>query len=396
MLAYLETAPYPRTLAYYAAGSASRTGSVSLPADYSSFAYTTGSAVAGTHRIFAWQASPLSYLGRAERVYDSSPDIASTLNAAPVALKLNASAAARPPDWQYTVRLDANGGKVGKAASASLKRAKGSALGALPTPTRTGHTFLGWYTGKTAGTRVTASTKVTGDATYYAHWKKGVCTVRLDANGGRMPAKTASSFRRTYGTALGALPAPARANCTFLGWYTAKSKGTKVTTGTKATRSVTLYARWKANGPIVTLNANGGKVGKSARASLVRAKGAAIGKLSTPKRTGYIFKGWFTGKAKGTRVTAATKATRSVTLYAHWKAKSYTVKLNANGGKLGKSAISSTKRSYDAKFGRLATPKRTGYKFDGWYTKRSGGTKVTASTKATRAVTLYAHWKRAR
>ncbi|MDR1013677.1 MAG: InlB B-repeat-containing protein [Coriobacteriales bacterium] len=394
--AYLDSASYDRTLAYYAGGSAARTGSFTLYADYSSFAYTTGSAATGTHRIFAWQASPLAYLGRAERVYDSSPDIASTLSAAPVALKLNASAAARPPDWQYTVKFDANGGKVGKAASASLKRAKGAALGALPAPVRTGHTFLGWYTGKTGGTRVTAATKVSGDATCYAHWKKGVYVVSLDANGGRLPAKAAHSVRRTYGTAIGKLPAPVRTNCTFLGWYTAKSKGTKVTTRTRATRSVTLYARWKANGPVVTLDANGGKVGKSARASLVRTKGAAIGKLATPKRTGYTFRGWFTGKAKGTRVTAATKATRSVILYAHWKAKAHTVKLDANGGKLGKSATSSLKKSHNSKFGRLATPKRTGHRFDGWYTAKRGGTKVTASTRVTRAVTLYAHWKRAR
>ncbi|MDR1013684.1 MAG: InlB B-repeat-containing protein [Coriobacteriales bacterium] len=44
----------------------------------------------------------------------------------------------------------------------------------------------------------------------------------------------------------------------------------------------------------------------------------------------------------------------------------------------------------------LATPKRAGYKFDGWYTGKAKGTKVTAGTKVTRAVTLYAHWKRVR
>ncbi|MDR1015630.1 MAG: InlB B-repeat-containing protein [Coriobacteriales bacterium] len=393
VLAYLDAAPCERTLAYYAAGSASRTGSLPLPAGYSSFAYTTGSAKAGTHRVFAWQASPAAYLGRAERVYDSSPDIASTLNAAPVALKLNASAAARPPDWQYAVRLDANGGKVGKAASTTMKRAKGTALGALPTPTRAGHAFLGWYTGKATGTRATASTKVTGDATYWAHWKAKIYTVKLDANGGKA---SRASVRRAYGSAIGKLPKAARANCTFLGWYTAKSGGKKAGTGTRATKDTTYYARWKANGPVVTLDANGGKVGKSARASLVRAKGAAIGKLATPKRAGYTFKGWFTGKVRGTRVTAATRATRSVTLYAHWKAKSYTVKLNANGGRLGKASTFSTKRSHDAKFGRLAAPKRTGYKFDGWYTAKRGGTKVTASTMVTRAVTHYAPWKRGR
>jgi uncharacterized repeat protein (TIGR02543 family) len=39
-------------------------------------------------------------------------------------------------------------------------------------PSRAGHTFLGWYTGKVKGTKVTAGTKVTKAVTLYAHWKR--------------------------------------------------------------------------------------------------------------------------------------------------------------------------------------------------------------------------------
>jgi putative cell wall-binding protein len=99
VLAYLDAVSYERTLSFYADGSQSSSGQFTLPADYASFAYTTGSTTARTDRIFASRLSPRAYLGRAERVYDSSPDIASTRDAAPTALRLNADPTLMPPDY---------------------------------------------------------------------------------------------------------------------------------------------------------------------------------------------------------------------------------------------------------------------------------------------------------
>jgi uncharacterized repeat protein (TIGR02543 family) len=301
------------------------------------------------------------------------------------------------PGWSppvvCTVTFDARGGSV---SPVSVKVLNGAAIGALPTPVRPGHTFAGWFTAAAGGARVTASTAVTADATWYAHWTANTHTVRLDANGGKVAGKVSASVKRAYGQALGKLPTPTRTGYTFQGWYTGKAKGTKAGIGTKVAKDVTYYAHWNAKGPVVTLNANGGKVGKAAAASVVRAKGAALGRLATPTRAGYTFQGWFTSKAKGTKVTARTKVARNVTYYAHWKAKTYVVKLNANGGKMGKAATSSLKKSHNAKLGKLATPKRAGYKFQGWYTKKSGGEKVAAGTRVTKSATYYAHWKRVR
>lgn len=51
----------------------------------------------------------------------------------------------------------------------------------------------------------------------------------------------------------------------------------------------------------------------------------------------------------------------------------------------------------NSKYGTLPTPTRSGYYFLGWYTKASGGSKVTASKvfKLTKNQTLYAHWTKA-
>ncbi len=45
-------------------------------------------------------------------------------------------------------------------------------IGSLPTPTRSGYGFDGWYTAATGGTKITDSTKVTANTTIYAHWTK--------------------------------------------------------------------------------------------------------------------------------------------------------------------------------------------------------------------------------
>lgn len=45
-------------------------------------------------------------------------------------------------------------------------------IGSLPTPTRSGYAFDGWYTAANGGTKITDSTKVTANTTIYAHWTK--------------------------------------------------------------------------------------------------------------------------------------------------------------------------------------------------------------------------------
>ena len=71
-------------------------------------------------------------------------------------------------------------------------------------------------------------------------------TINLNANGGDVNRK---SFTMHNGRAVGTLPTPTRAGYTFTGWYTAASGGSKVTSATKVTKSMTLYARWEVTKP---------------------------------------------------------------------------------------------------------------------------------------------------
>jgi len=69
-------------------------------------------------------------------------------------------------------------------------------------------------------------------------------TVQFDKNGGSKVSKP--SVTVTYNDKYGALPTAARKKYTFLGWYTAKSGGSAITSSTKVSvaENHTLYAHW--------------------------------------------------------------------------------------------------------------------------------------------------------
>ena len=69
----------------------------------------------------------------------------------------------------FTLHFDANGGSVSETERLVLCDTE---FGTLPTPTRTGYDFLGWFTAASGGTQVTASTSMAtaDDITVYAHW----------------------------------------------------------------------------------------------------------------------------------------------------------------------------------------------------------------------------------
>lgn len=151
---------------------------------------------------------------------------------------------------------------------------------------------------------------------------------------------------------------------------------------------------------LVTFDPNGGRVSPTSTAVTI---GKKYGPLPTPNRYGYDFDGWYTEKIGGEdkKVTETTTVGTNppTTLYAHWTAKKCLVALDANGGKIdttsGQVSTKNYTATYGSKYNFLPTPTRTGgYKFVGWYTEETGGTKVTSDTTVTTAKDhiLYAHW----
>lgn len=305
----------------------------------------------------------------------------------------------------YTVTWNANGGTV---SPASVSKTHGSTLGTLPTPTRAStaeysYTFAGWFTAASGGTQISSTTTVTGNVTYYAHWTatKRSYTATFNGNGGGTPSP--STITKEYNTALGTLPTCTRTGYTFLGWYTASSGGTKISTTTVVTKDITYYAQWSINSYTLTFNPNGGTVTPTSKDLEYN---STYGTLPTPTRASdaqytYTFAGWYTAATGGTQVTATTKmAAKDTTIYAHWTSntRSYTVSYKTTYGTLNRTSQSV---AYNSKGScTLTMPNNTAeftYTFVGWYTAANGGgTKVgselTLETPAiTGTVTYYAY-----
>ena len=71
------------------------------------------------------------------------------------------------------------------------------------------------------------------------------------------------------------------------------------------------------------------------------------------------------------------------------KGQRYTITFNGNGGTPSVTSMT----TIDQKLPELPIATRSGrYSFDGWYTKKNGGTKITTATLFDKDTTVYAHW----
>ena len=122
--------------------------------------------------------------------------------------------------------------------------------------------------------------------------------------------------------------------------------------------------------------------------------------LSSPKKEGYTFKGWYTDSAYSKKITNIKKgSSEDIGIYAKWQVNKYNIKFNANKGK-GKLATLKN-CEYDKEYTLPDnTFTRNGYTFKGWNTKKNGTGESLKNAqevkniiyKNKKTVTLYAQW----
>ena len=162
------------------------------------------------------------------------------------------------PVAKYTIVFDANGGSV---SPGTKVYSGGTTYGDMPTPTRSGYTFVGWFTSKDGKF----------DYKYY-HNKYTDLQNRIGLN---------EIVLRAH-------------------WYlNGRSEGrvcseTSVSKLSTVTKNITLYAAWEKKEETkytVTFNANGGSVSPGSKEYK---EGENYGDMPEPTRSGYTFVGWFT------------------------------------------------------------------------------------------------------
>ncbi len=106
---------------------------------------------------------------------------------------------AKPATVSYRVTYQGNGGKIGNVTLKTATKKKNEILGTLPTPKRSGYQFLGWYTRKTGGSKVSGQLKVQGNLTLYAQWQKKLGKTKITVT-----ADTKRSYKVSFKKVKGA------------------------------------------------------------------------------------------------------------------------------------------------------------------------------------------------
>ncbi len=165
-----------------------------------------------------------------------------TLRVAGASTKLSFTAKYTDTVKRVRIAFAPNGGRV---SSGSKTVICGKTYGALPTPTRRGYTFAGWYTAKSGGSRIVSSSVVrtTRNQTLYARWK--LVKYKIQYSLGKGTNSRSNPARYTVASRTIVLKNPVRKGYKFKGWYSDpkyKKKVTKIAAGSTGNRK--LYAKW--------------------------------------------------------------------------------------------------------------------------------------------------------
>ena len=259
----------------------------------------------------------------------------------------------------------------------------------LPTPTRTGYTFLGW-TGEgitTPQPNVTIPKGSTGDKTYIENWKLTEYNITMDLNGGSGQEKVVYTMTDEDFE----LPTPTRNGYEFVGWtgegITTPQTSVKIPKGSTGNKAYT--ANWKVIEYTITLDTNGGPV-----VSPIKYTVEDTFTLPYILRPGYEFAGWTldgSGMLPSTPLIIYPGTTGDLHYKAEWRLAEYTITMDLNGGS-GQEKVVYTITDEDFE---LPTPTRNGYEFVGWTGERittpQTSVKIPKGSTGNKAYT--ANWK---
>ena len=259
----------------------------------------------------------------------------------------------------------------------------------LPTPTRTGYTFLGW-TGEgitTPQPNVTIPKGSTGDKKYIENWELTEYNITMDLNGGSGQEKVVYTMTDEDFE----LPTPTRNGYEFVGWtgegITTPQTSVIIPKGSTGNKAYT--ANWKVIRYTITLVTNGGAV-----VSPIKYTVEDTFTLPYILRPGYEFAGWTldgSGMLPFTPLIIYPGTTGDLHYKAEWRLAEYTITMDLDGGS-GQEKVVYT--ITDEEF-ELPTPTRNGYEFVGWTGERittpQTSVKIPKGSTGNKAYT--ANWK---
>lgn len=294
----------------------------------------------------------------------------------------------------YTLTINPNQGVYEESSDLTKIEVKYDSITTIKTPNRKGYTFIGWTVsnGTLNGNNFTMN--YTGDVTLTANWKvnnyKYIVYHNQQSSDGSSYNKVANDTitgSSNYGTTI-----TPKVN-KYTGFASPSEKSLTIDVDTDPPTKNILNYNYERNKYTLTVNPNSGVWNGKTTTQNISLFYEQTYTIPNPTKTGYNFTGWQKTNNDSTLNDQVFKmGLANTALQATWSPKNYTLTYSVNGG----NALSPSSKTitYDAAYGSLPNPTRTGYRFDGWYTAPSGGSKVTSSTihRTENNVTIYAHW----
>ena len=277
---------------------------------------------------------------------------------------------------QYSISFNVNGGTD----VAAIVGDYASSVTVPIVPTKTGHTFEGWYSDAILTTSYTFSTMPAENIILYAKWTINQYTITFNSNEG----SSILALTQDYNSAILAPTVPTRTGYTFGGWYSDAILTTSYTFSTMPAENITLYAKWTINQYTMTFNSNEG----TSVLTLTQDYNSVVSAPTAPTRTGYTFGGWYSDAILTASYTFSTMPAENITLYAKWTINQYYIGFNTNGG----TAVLTITQDYATAVSTPAQPTKTGYTFSGWYSDAALTVAYTFTTMPAEDRTLYAKW----
>lgn len=267
----------------------------------------------------------------------------------------------------YTVSFNTNGGNYIEPQQVQEE----SLITPVKDPEKRGYTFTSWdYDFKQP---------VTSNLLINALWNANTYHVTFDPNGGSV---SQTSMDVTYGSRC-TFPVPAYVGHTFLGWYHGTNR---YNDGIWSyTDNLDLVAAWEVSTYQIYYHLNGGNLDGSTQQAVSYGSNFI---LRTPYRDGYEFLGWY--DAANNEINSGVWTRESnLDVHAKWKAKTYTINLNVNGG--NPLSTDSVSIQFDSNYS-LPIPSREGYAFAGWFDSNKTKYQNDGVWLYPYDITLYASW----
>ena len=213
-----------------------------------------------------------------------------------------------------------------------------------------------------------------------------VYTVTFETDGGSViePQMVNDGGYATYpGT-------PEKEGFLFKGWYLNVEQEIEYLFNLPVHSNITLYAKWDKIQNIVSFESEG---------QIVHTEtvyyGDTVSKPATPTNEGHTFLGWFTDDTFSTQFEFDTEIKSDITLYAGWKANTYTVIFDANGGR-------PETQSFEVEYGKTISrsdvttpswPEENKFEFYQWCTNVNLTSGFNFSSPIKQDMTIYARWR---